>query len=272
MKSLWTLLVVLLVYSQACARNQQQAPSPNQPQTVFSDPQTAADDALDTLKKMVDESNYQSFGFENAAEVKQAVLGEPAQLFVIQNDKLAKYKPGSNVQPLLEDVHRMIYPVIVNGHGRTLVTIVQNGQEWTLAKYGDQNVAENLARIRNDKIAKAGSGPGSSPSNYYDIRIQTLQIDFLATNQQRRGPSGNNEILLTPLSDTALPIPTRGTETSISGSSNGGSPLHQDTAFMMYLRKNPKFTPEGGSAKPATDVLGALAPAARKIQGTNGPS
>jgi hypothetical protein len=267
------ILLASIVSSAACARQQPQESPKSQPQTVFPDQQAAAQDGLNTLKNTVDESNYQSRGFKSAVEVKQAVLGEPASLFLISNEKVANFKPGVDVRSLLEDDHRMVFPVLVNGEGRTLITIAQTSHGWTYVGNGDGDVAQNLARIRNDKMSQAGPGPGSSPSNYYDIRIQALDVDFLATDNRAQGPGGNNDILLTPLSSAVEPV--SGSVHSPPSKDNPvgfySAPLALDKRFQMYLRKNPQFTPEGEASKPATDVLGALTPAAKKVQAADGP-
>jgi hypothetical protein len=268
MKSTWRLTTALLVSLVACSRNQHGATAPSQSRVFFPDSQAAAEDALKALKKMVDLENYQLYGFGNATEVRDATLGDATKLFTISNAKLAEYKAGTNVYSLLTDTHRDIYPVLVSGEAKTLITVAQEDQGWRFAGYGDSAVAKNLVRIRNNKVTNAGGGPGSSPSEYYDIRIQSLGADFLAIDLNQTGPRGGSEAMLTPLSDTGELAQVR------DASKGPGRPSIQSgfTPFLLYMKKNPKFTPQGEAVKPATDVLGALAPAAKQKETVDGPS
>lgn len=268
MKALWVLILISVLCCEACSQNQKIDVS--QSPTVFGDPEQAAQNGLDSFKQTVNETNFRALGFDSVDEAEKATLGEPAKLFTVPNNKLADYKKSTtNIRGLIQDTHRLVYPVMVNGEGKTLITISQEPQGWRLATIGDQRVAGNLARIRKDKIASAGSGPGSSPDNYYDVRIQAFAADFLATSRQTEGP-GSEDVLLTPLSDTNRVSSL--TETQESKGIPRPSSTTRPSAFSMYMQKNPTFTPEGEASKPASDVLGALAPAAKNVEKTEGPS
>jgi hypothetical protein len=251
------LITVLFVCVLACSKDRgPTVPPQSKPQTVFSDPQAAAEHGLITLKQMVTQNNYQEFGFTSEGDVEKASLGPPAKLFVIPNEKLANFKKGADVYPLLQDVHRLIYPVQVDGLGRTAITVMQTEQGWKLADFGQDTLAKNLADIRTTKIGQSGSGVGAAPEEYYDIRVQTMGIDFLAVNKANRGPGAKNEILLTPLTD----LPPSIHDAMVVGKVG------------MYLKRNPSFNPRDKGSRNASDVFDALAPAAKEIEKTTGPS
>jgi hypothetical protein len=275
---LFCITIVLNGCSSESGRQPQTGNNNQQSPSCISSPDAAALRGLETLKAEVNEANYKDFGLRDPSRVKNATLGTPAKVLIVSNEKLADYKKGMNIYSLLAEGNRMIYPVTADGEAQTLITIARTGDCWTLASYGEQRLAQNLADIRSVKVNKAVSGPGAEPDQYYDIRLPKMGIDFLALNNASAGPGAAPNIQLTPLT---APVPQEVIKTPIIGTITPSSTpnyelMDKDVAFRKlgtYLKKNPKFTPEGQSSRPATDVFEALAPAARKKEKemTSGP-
>ncbi|MFY9854928.1 MAG: hypothetical protein WAK26_13720, partial [Terracidiphilus sp.] len=73
--------------------------------------QDAAQTGLKTMQSLVMTENYQGLGFSSVDQVKSAQLGDPLKVFRVPLDTLSAYKGDANAFPLLQDAHKMIYPV-----------------------------------------------------------------------------------------------------------------------------------------------------------------
>src|SRR5579864_5674781 len=169
------MIVASLALLWGCSKDRQRQGNvevPSRKQPTFSSAGQAANAALSTLKKLANSENYNNLGFQTPAEVKNASLGSPAKVYVIPTDKLAQYKPGMNVRSLFSDIHRTVFPVVVNGNAKTLITVQQTPEGWSFVSYGDNTLADNLQRVRSHKINQTGSGPGAGPEGYFDLRVQ----------------------------------------------------------------------------------------------------
>ena len=202
MKVLLLLLVsVLFLFSLGACSANQNPPAPDQRNAeslpAFRLPEDAAKDGLATLKSEADD--YVRFGFQNKAEVDRAKLGMPEKVLTIPVDQLAGYKEGTDIRPLLQDVHRMVYPVTVDGQGRALITIKETPSGWQLVGFGQSQLAKNLVDAKRASLERANFlAPNSGPGESFALQIQTQRRrDYLANVEA--GPGRTSQIMLTPL-------------------------------------------------------------------------
>jgi len=210
----------------------------------FNEPKTAAIDALSKLRQLLAAGeNFREMGFDNLEQVDRASLSEPATVYTVGLDQLRNYTVGSNPQDLLIDTKRMVFPVVADGSGRTLITVEQKDGKWHLASFGEQRVADNMVRVRQNKSSAPG---GLSSSNYFVVQVKPLFLTFLGSQQP--GSTGANSLRLVPL--------------------NGKSELELSPAFMQnkaFLTANPQFNAEAEGAMKAKDVFSVLSSTAKKI-------
>lgn len=210
---------------------------------TFDDPRLAATNALASLKHLLTEGqNFRDMGFDNLEQLDQARLGEPASVYTVGLDDLRDYTPSSDPQALLIDTKRMVFPVVVDGSGRTLITVEHNDGKWHAVSFGDQRVARNLVRVREDK----SSDQGVPTSNYFLVQVNALFLTFLG-NQQPNAV-GANSLRLVPLHEK--------------------DELELSLAFRenkAFLERNRTFNAEDEGSMRAKDVFGALSTTAKKI-------
>ncbi len=226
------------------AAKSQPAPTSVAATAEFNEPKMAAIDALSKLRQLLTASeNFREMGFDNLEQVDRASLSEPATVYAVGLDQLRNYTVGSNPQDLLIDTKRMVFPVVADGNGRTLITVEQKEGKWQLVSFGDQRVAANMVRVRQDK----SSGPGGlSTSNYFVVQVKALFLTFLGNHQP--GSSAAHSMRLVPL--------------------NGKIELEMSPAFQRnksFLIANPQFNAEAEGTMKAKDVFSELSSTAKKI-------
>src|ERR1700733_276460 len=215
----------------------------------------AADFALGMLRRSITSTNYAQFGFANVEEVQHMTLGSGVPLFYVRADQLSKYTPGSDPGSLMIPTQRRLYPVLVNGSGRLIITLENQNGQWKLVSFGQQAIADQLSKIKHDK-ASHSRGPGGSEDNYFALQIPSMHLNFLAYSPAP-GLGGATE--------TKQHVNLLALDSPASMQHSIG---FQNTDF---LAKNPAFTPEKEGTKSATDVFTALAPQASSAMSGNAP-
>lgn len=120
------------------------------PKPPAQQPQEAATNALGVLQKLVNDQNYKSLGFQSLAEVKQAQLGQPMEVYNLGLDKLKSYQAGQDPNSLLTPSAETIYPVTVGGSVRSGVTIVHKEQGYEPSSFGNADIVRRLAQYRQN--------------------------------------------------------------------------------------------------------------------------
>jgi hypothetical protein len=282
---------VTFLCSQGCSRNPTKPDSGNATSgsvapTVFPTPEAAARDALISLETLVNGSNLTTYGFHSLQEVKDASLGAPEEVMVLPNDALSKLTRTTDVRPLLKQIHRVIYPIVVNGQGLSLITVQQTARGWELAGYGPPKLGANLVDARKAAPDADNSSVAAQPSSRpatFDLRVQTLQFDYLAS--PATGAGGQQVLYLTPLNGpqqtTASTIKTEKSSTiDAMSKSLASANKYAKSLYRLETTESPGLPPEEGPGKhyainpdavstkrkTAADVLSPLAPAAKEVE------
>lgn len=145
----------------------------NESKPLAQQPQEAANNAMGTLQKLVNEHNYKNLGFQNIYEVKQAQLGQPLDVYIIGLEKLKEYQTGQDPSSLLTPSSETIYPVTVDGSVRTGVTIVHKEQGYESSSFGKADVVKRLAAYRQ------------SPAEFA-VRIPAFNLYFVGRHVAKR--------------------------------------------------------------------------------------
>ncbi|HWB85422.1 MAG TPA: hypothetical protein VG675_14865 [Bryobacteraceae bacterium] len=142
-------------------------------------PEEAARNALATLQKLVTAQNYRTMGFESVDEVKSAALGQPLALVQIGLDQLKAFRPGGNVNSLMQSSPETIYPVTVNGQVRSSVTVSKSASGYAPSSFGNADIVKSLSRYRQSPDA-------------FVVRVPALNLYFLGSRVE-------NRVMLTPI-------------------------------------------------------------------------
>jgi hypothetical protein len=207
------------------------------------DPNEVAKEALSNLPQLIDEKAYKQLGIESADSLSTAVLGEPVPVYYVRLDQLSQYESG-DPGTLLNDAHRIIYPIIVQGQGRLLIVLEEKEGIWRFVKYDNPKVAKNLVKVKQHKSARSGS-----PSSFMAIQIPGLQMLTLLGERPKDQATGlDKDLLLTPLNDTA---------------DLRQNPGFRNTTNMIML--NSDFNVESEGSRKAKDFFKMLASPANKV-------
>ncbi|WP_440965454.1 hypothetical protein ACL58G_04730 [Massilia sp. GER05] len=136
----FALVVAVVLFLAGCQTSQ---PRPNHSQD------TAAQHGLATLRQVVNAGNYASLGFESEAEVRQATLGEPLQVYRVQLDALRAFTGNTDPETLLVDIRRSLYPVKVGDRVATSIFVTGSREGWRASELGNAAVARLVSRYRH---------------------------------------------------------------------------------------------------------------------------
>jgi hypothetical protein len=188
--------------------------------------------SLEVLKQLITKENYQNFGLRSLDEVSNLQLGQGADVFFVFNNDLKEFGRDSKLASVVKRSQSRIYPVLVNGEGRLLITLRKHEGTWRVASFGESDVAYNLAKLEEGRnwlnLPKTG---------LIAVQIPARHLSFASFGQ----PSGNDDLLLTPLNPTEVMV-------------QGFGPQHTE-----FFQKHSKFTAEEHGIVSAKEVLAALA-------------
>jgi hypothetical protein len=173
----------LLVLLTACPRERM-------PRDASPQQQPAAELALSRLRDLVsvDKENYKRVGFDSVAQVKEAGLGQPLDVYFVRRDKLREWK-GQDPDALVlqSKSEETVYPVLVDQQMKSTVSIFRDASAaYRPATFGNAEIARTLAHY--------GRGQGD-----FIVRVPAFAMYFI-------GRSAANQVELTPVrADSRLP-------------------------------------------------------------------
>ncbi len=113
--------------------------------------QDAAQTGLKTMQSLVRAENFQGLGFSSVDQVKNAQLGDPLKLYRVPLDALSAYKGDANASGLLQDAHKLIYPVTVDQQVVSSLSATQRDDGWRANEYGNSALTRALVAHRASK-------------------------------------------------------------------------------------------------------------------------
>jgi hypothetical protein len=260
-KLLFVLILGLYTKGLLCQRSQPKHLSPHvlsrhRSETVVDESASgAAKEGLRILQRSITVENYKQFGFTSLQEAARATVGDGVPLYYVRADQLKAYTPGVDAGTLMIPTYRRLFPIIVDGIGKLVMTLEFKAGHWQLVDFGEQEIASSLSRLK-EHSTRQKSGPGSAQQNYFAVQIPAMHLSFLAFSPPQ-GPGGGLEdkrqVTLTPLSSTENMKHSIGFTNS------------------EFLVSNPHFTDLLGGTKSANDVFAAIAPNAGSAMQINAP-
>jgi hypothetical protein len=113
--------------------------------------QDAAQTGLKVMQSLVRTENYQGLGFTSVDQVKNAQLGDPLKVYRVPLDALSAYKGDANAFPLLQDAHKLIYPVTVDQQVVSSLSATQRDDGWRANEFGNSALTRALVAHRAGK-------------------------------------------------------------------------------------------------------------------------
>lgn len=113
--------------------------------------QDAAQAGLKTMQSLVMTENFQGLGFSSVDQVKNAQLGDPLKLYRVPLDALSAYKGDANAFGLLQDAHKLIYPVTVDQQVVSSLSAAQRDDGWRASEFGNSALTRALVAHRAGK-------------------------------------------------------------------------------------------------------------------------
>ena len=147
------LLVIVAMLQSSCKGRlfpASQANLSSQPAASGSS-QEAAQTGLATLKSLITQDNYQGMGFTSVDQVKDAQLGSPMKLYLVPLDALTAYKGDTGAAALLQDGHKLIYPVAVNQQVLSSLSVTQQNDGWRATDFGNSAITRALVAHRQSQ-------------------------------------------------------------------------------------------------------------------------
>jgi hypothetical protein len=141
----------------------------------------AAQNGLATLRQAVNAGNYAALGFTSPDEVRQATLGEPLQVYLVQFDALRDFTGKTDPETLLVDIRRSLYPVKVGERVATSIFVIGDRAGWRPSELGNAAVAQLVSRQRH------GAGD-------FVVHVPALKSWFVADRVE-------GTLMLTPVMD-----------------------------------------------------------------------
>jgi hypothetical protein len=160
---------------------------PQSQANVSSDPaakassQEAAQAGLTVLQSMVRTDNFQGLGFSSVDQVKNAQLSDPMKLYSVPLDALTAYKADASAAGLLQDAHKLIYPVTVDRQVVSSLSVTQRGDGWRATDFGNSALTRALVAHRGSK-------------DDFVVWVPALKIYFCAAG-------AGDGLVLTPIMD-----------------------------------------------------------------------
>jgi predicted small lipoprotein YifL len=108
----------------------------------------AAKSGLETLREITRQTTGRGLGFASPEQARQAQLGSPMQIYVVQLDALRKYRETDKPDAAVVDAGRTFYPVEVDKSVVTSMTVAQSPNGFRATDFGNASIALGIARYR----------------------------------------------------------------------------------------------------------------------------
>jgi hypothetical protein len=159
-------------------------------QTRDSGIYSVANEALLTLKDLVNDQNAKQLGFESARQVVSATLGEPIEAYMVQLEDLRAYRPNTHPDRLLKRLDKAIYPVLVGNQVLSSITLEKSDNAWKATNFGMPTFARLLTQTRRAAADRAGM----PEKELFSVQVPALSAQFVGYHK-------NGKLMLVSLID-----------------------------------------------------------------------
>ncbi len=131
------------------------------------------------VKDIINEKNYQRFGFDSLAEAQRAKLGSPFEEVLIGLKEIKQYQRGATSKDLFVDANALWFPVLVGDKVCTKIEVLERDGRLVAGEFGGIRVARELARVDQDLSRKLDSLKIRPDRRNVLVRVQSLQAIFI---------------------------------------------------------------------------------------------
>lgn len=141
--------------------------------------QSAAEEGLAHFFSTIPAEELALLGFETSQDVEAATLGAPLEQFTLTSDALTAYASGDALAPLLTSTNSWLFPILVNGEARSVLTVSKIDGQWQGGDIGGAPLAAALQAAETELPAMLQQARAASASTTRFIRIFPIRADFL---------------------------------------------------------------------------------------------
>ncbi|MFN7910754.1 MAG: hypothetical protein ACK5QC_02950 [Bacteroidota bacterium] len=133
-----------------------------------------AEEAIETLKGLTDNTNFSEMGFKSYKEVSIAKLGTPINVHYMWVKDFKNADLG--IQDLIHKGEEILFPVEVDGVTRCSITLKRRTLHWEVAAIGQALTTQAITDICNQNIKQLKN----SLSDYILIKMPEIYQNYLA--------------------------------------------------------------------------------------------
>lgn len=116
-------------------------------------PEEVAQQQLPRWLAIARNDDIKYYGFTNEQELQAATLGSPYQVALLSPEAVQAYQPGQRVAAIVSDQAWKVFPVLVKGQARGLLTVAQLDSQWQAVEFSSLNQSRQLVRLQ-ERLAK----------------------------------------------------------------------------------------------------------------------
>lgn len=142
--------------------------------TPDNEQEKAAVKSLELIKQLP-QPVLQKLGFESELVVKKSKLGEPLQVYIIDQVKLKEFKKGDEPGDILVDINKIKYPIYVEGGFKSSITLRKVEKKWRFASMGgvETRYSDHARKIHSNNSQ-------THLHSYFMVQVPFLRLTFLA--------------------------------------------------------------------------------------------
>ncbi len=179
-----------------CPSTRALAQNPVPPQAV-----QAASQGLQHYTTQLPASELARLGLSTPEDIRHAVLGQPVEMRLLDGSAIQASGEMQRLDPLLVATDTWLFPVLVNGEPRTLITVSKLKGNWQVVEFGGANQARAMAEA-GAQIDRQLSSQGSPPTGArLFVRAPLLSQDYYLYEAQ-------GEQMLLPVAGRGSDAPT----------------------------------------------------------------
>jgi len=138
------------------------------------------------------------YGFSSRGEFNSSHPGDPYAVYTLSEDFFTRKETANYLKPAGE----WRVPVVVDNQDRALLTVIQDGEAWTIVDLGASVLARELQESRQSgKLQPPGKSSMPGSKNLKILRVYQLHSDFVFLDDASLPPG---ELRVIPLHSAYL--------------------------------------------------------------------
>jgi hypothetical protein len=111
-------------------------------------PEEVAQQELPRWLAIARNDDVKHYGFKNEQELQAATLGSPYQVSLLSPEAVQAYQPNQRVAAIIDNQAWKVFPVLVNGEARGLLTVAQLDGRWQAVEFSSLEQSRQLVRLQ----------------------------------------------------------------------------------------------------------------------------